>query len=82
MNSALGSFEKKPTKEEFSIMPFVKKSIVTTSDVMKNESFSRTNLSVKRTGGLGLSPRNFFDIINRPAKINIKKNEVLLLEAF
>ncbi len=54
----------------------LRKSIVTIKNIKKNEKFSLSNLSVKRPG-FGISPTEFYKVIGRKAKKNIKKHKIL-----
>ncbi|MDE2589400.1 MAG: N-acetylneuraminate synthase family protein, partial [Patescibacteria group bacterium] len=77
---ALGSYEKKPTKSEKNIMKFVKKSIVAAVNIGKNEVLLEEKLAVKRAGLILPSASEYFKLVNRIAKRDIKKNEVITYE--
>jgi sialic acid synthase SpsE len=77
IKSALGSSIKKPTSSETKIMNFVKKTIVAAVDIKKGDKLSERNLTIKRAGQISLKPTEYFDLINKIATKNIKKDEIV-----
>lgn len=75
-SSILGSSLKRPTKVELAYMPVVRKSIVAAREIKKGERFGLDNLALKRPG-TGLKPKLLFRLINRVAKKNIAKDELI-----
>ena len=65
-----GSYAKIPTVKEKKILPFIRKSIVAKTQILKGELFSEKNITAKRSNG-GVSAINFYKISN---KIKAKKN--------
>ena len=57
-------------------LKIVRKSIVAKRDIKKGDKFTRFNLSVKRPGK-GISPMNWFKVLNKKAKKNFKKDEMI-----
>ena len=72
--SILGSNEKKTLLEEKKTLLLVRKSIVAKKKILKNEIFSKYNLTVKRPGN-GLSSSNFLKLIGKKSKFNFEKDE-------
>ncbi len=74
--TVLGSGSKKPTKSEEEIKKVIRKSIVASRDINKGEKISESMLSIKRPG-TGIEPKYFNKIIDRKARQNIKKDELI-----
>lgn len=72
----LGNFEKKIQVCEKKNINVVRKSIVASQIIKKNKTFSLKNLSSKRVGA-GISPMNIKKLLNKKAKKNYKKDEVI-----
>jgi N-acetylneuraminate synthase/N,N'-diacetyllegionaminate synthase len=77
LEEIMGSEEKRPTKSEREIERFVRKYVVANADIKENNIITEEMLAVKRTGGRGISPSHFYEIIGRKAKQNIKRDEVV-----
>ena len=60
----LGSFLKKITKSEKKNIKIVRKSIVASKDILKNERFSKSNIACKRPG-TGIKPVHFNKILGK-----------------
>ena len=74
----LGSFLKKITKSEKKNIKIVRKSIVASKDILKNERFSKSNIACKRPG-TGIKPVHFNKILGKKSKKNFKKDELIRL---
>lgn len=61
-------------KEEKPTIDFAYASIVTISDIKKGDTFSEKNIWVKRPGTGEIKANHYFDILNRKASIDIKKD--------
>lgn len=72
----MGSEEKKPTDSEKKIMRVVRKSVVAKIDISKGAKITKNVLTAKRPG-TGIPPKQINKIINRIAKKNIKKDELI-----
>lgn len=72
----LGNFEKKIQFCEKKNINVVRKSIVASQIIKKNKTFSLKNLSSKRVGA-GISPMDIKKLLNKKAKKNYKKDEVI-----
>ena len=65
-------------KSEKDNLKIVRKSIVAKKFIKKGEKFTDSNLSVKRPG-YGMSPMYWYKILNKKAKKNFKKDEMINL---
>lgn len=72
----LGSSIKKPSASERQYIPIVRKSVVAARAIQKGERFSKRNLAIKRPG-TGLHPRNYFSLLNKKAKRDMHKDQLL-----
>ena len=72
----LGNAKKSPGKNELKNKPFARKSLVAKADIKKGEIFSKTNLTTKRPG-LGISPMKFNHYLNKKAKKNYSKDDLI-----
>ena len=70
----LGKNEKKPTKNELMTMKLVRKSIVAKRKIVKNEIFSKNNITVKRPGN-GVSATLFLKLIGKKSKFKFIKDQ-------
>ncbi|MCX6181575.1 MAG: N-acetylneuraminate synthase family protein [Bacteroidetes bacterium] len=75
---ALGG-SKNILKEEQPIIDFAYSCVVTIKDVKEGDVFSKENLWVKRPGSGQVLAEKYYDILGKPAKRNIQKDEQLLL---
>jgi len=82
LKEIIGSDEKKPTKSEKKIEKFVRKHVVANVDIKKGGTITEDMLGVKRTGGAGIRPNHFYEIIGKKTKQNIKKDEAVEWEMF
>lgn len=56
----------------------LKKFIVSIKEIKKGDTFSVSNITTKRTGGLGLEPKHFEDLLGKKSKYNISKDAPIL----
>lgn len=73
---AMGSAEKKPSPSEEKNIHIARKSIVAKHDVMKGETFTEENISIKRPGN-GISPMRWYEIIGKKAIKDFKEDELI-----
>ncbi len=78
VEKSLGTYGKSITKSEKENMRFVRKSIVAKKNIFKGERFKISNITTKRPGN-GISPLNWFKVLNRKAIKNFKKNDLIKL---
>tara|TARA_B100000989_G_scaffold257772_1_gene207448 strand:+ start:8590 stop:9669 length:1080 start_codon:yes stop_codon:yes gene_type:complete len=77
---SLGLFEKTISKSEEANYSKLKKFLVSTSNIKKDDIFSYKNIFTKRTGGIGLEPKYFDDLIGKKSPIDIEINTPITLE--
>lgn len=70
------------TKYEEKQKKFYLRTLVASSFIGKNQNFSSSNISLKRSNlkGPRLHPKNYYKILNKIAKKNIKKGELIRLD--
>lgn len=73
----LGSGVKKPTPSEVKNRNSLQKFLVTSRKIRKGYSFSINNIVGKRTGGIGISPIRYKEILGKQAKKTFLKDEVI-----
>ena len=64
------------TKSEKENLPLVRKSIVAKKKILKGETFSEENLTIKRPG-MGISPNFWNKIINKKSKYDFFKDDLI-----
>ncbi len=75
----LGSPEKKPTESELGTRKSLQKCLVAARDIRKGEKFSDENVAAKRTGGIGISPIEYKQVLGKKAKKDYKENDIITL---
>tara|TARA_Y100000389_G_scaffold167531_1_gene172788 strand:- start:35867 stop:36913 length:1047 start_codon:yes stop_codon:yes gene_type:complete len=73
----IGSNIKEPTTSELSTRKSLQKCLVANCNIQKGESFSEDNIVAKRTGGIGISPIFYKEIIGMKAKKNFSTNDII-----
>lgn len=73
----LGTTEKKPTASEMMTRSSLQKCLVSRCPIKKGEIFSEENIIAKRTGGVGTSPIQYYDIIGKPAPKDFEESEII-----
>jgi N,N'-diacetyllegionaminate synthase len=73
----LGSYDKKPTDSESGTRKSLQKCLVACKEIRQGELFTEENIIAKRTGGIGISPLRYRELIGRPASADFKTNEIL-----
>lgn len=76
----MGSRIKKPNLSETLTRAALQKCLVAKTNMKKGENFSLNNIEAKRTGGIGISPIYFKEILGKRTLIDLKKNHILNLE--
>ncbi len=79
--AVLGNGIKKPTESEIKNMRVIRKSVVAASEIRRGDAATEQNITIKRPG-TGLHPRNYWSILGKTAKRNIKKDEIIRMEDF
>lgn len=73
---ALGNGEKRPGEAEKKNMLFARKSIVAKTFILKGETFTEENLTVKRPGD-GISPMKWFEVLGKKASRKFEEDELI-----
>ena len=76
----MGSAIKEPSPSEMDTRKSLQKCMVANKEIKKGELFSNDNLVAKRTGGIGISPIDFENIIGVKSHKTYKKNEVISID--
>ena len=80
VDSYMGSNIKEPTLTEKVTRKSLQKCMVASKEIKKGDVFSNTNIVAKRTGGIGISPINYMNVIGRKSNKYYKNNEVISLD--
>lgn len=78
---ALGDFNKKVIKSEIENRKKLKKSLVSSKDILKGQTIKKSMVQIKRPA-YGLRPKDFNKIIGKKARYRIKKDTVLKINMF
>ena len=81
IEKAIGNGIKKPTKNEEEIRNIARRSIVAARHIKAGETVTLNDISIKRPG-IGIAPELIEQIINKVAKIDIKKDSLLEWDYF
>jgi sialic acid synthase SpsE len=73
----LGQPEKSPTKDELSTRKALQKSLVALHNIKKGEVFTEKNIIAKRTGGYGISPINYKQLLGKKAIRDFFPNDII-----
>ena len=79
VDNFMGSSIKKPNLSETKTRKSLQKCMLAYVDIKKGEVFTENNIIGKRTGGVGISPIYYKDIISKRANKNYKKDEIIIL---
>lgn len=79
VEKTLGNKIKKITKSEKKNINIVRKSIVASTKIKKNEKFSKLNVTCKRPG-TGISPLFFKKIIGKKSMRNFDKDDLIIIK--
>jgi N,N'-diacetyllegionaminate synthase len=79
IEDCLGKKNVFPTKYEKKNKRFYHRTVVASSLIKKCEKLNKLNVSIKRSNikGLRMHPRNYYKILGKTAKKNIKKDELI-----
>lgn len=73
----LGKAIKEPTESEAQTRKSLQKCLVAKNEIKEGEEFNLDNLSAKRTGGKGISPIRYRELLGHKAKRSFHKNEII-----
>lgn len=77
VDAYMGSDIKKPNLSEIKTRASLQKCLVAKCNIQKGEVFSEENIIAKRTGGIGISPIYYQDVIGKSAAKNYTRNEII-----
>jgi len=77
--AALGNGVKSASRSESKNMNMMRKSIVASRAIHKDEVFSEDNMTAKRPGRRGISPMEWHRVIGRRAKKDFRKDDLITL---
>jgi len=73
----LGSDVKKPSFAEMKTRKSLQKCLVANGNISKGDMFTESNIIAKRTGGVGISPIYYSDLINMKATKGYSHNDII-----
>jgi len=73
----MGTAEKAPSRDEEKTRLSLQKSLVALLPIKKGEAFTFENIVAKRTGGKGISPIRYKDLLNKKASQDYKPNDII-----
>jgi len=73
----LGTYEKEPTADEQLTRRSLQKCLVALCEIKIGEAFTENNIVAKRTGGQGISPIHYKDLLTKTASRNYKPNDII-----
>tara|TARA_R110000868_G_scaffold87683_2_gene245000 strand:+ start:483 stop:1532 length:1050 start_codon:yes stop_codon:yes gene_type:complete len=76
----LGKEEKTPTASEIETRKSLQKCLVAKSPIKKGESITEAQLIAKRTGGIGISPIRYKEVIGTVAEKDYSANDIIELK--
>ena len=76
----LGKSQKEPTDAELNTRKTLQKCLVTSRNIDTGEKFTLDNIIAKRTGGIGISPLQYRNVIGKTAKRDFQANEIIDVE--
>jgi len=81
VETALGDGVKKVMPCEKNNVKKLKKYLVATKDILKGQKIKSTDITTKRTGGIGVSASQYFSVKNKIAWKEFKKNKIITKNA-
>jgi N,N'-diacetyllegionaminate synthase len=77
VESYMGTFNKKPSFDELKTRNSLQKCLVASTSISKDEPFTDGNIIAKRTGGKGISPNYYKDLLRKKASKDYKVNDII-----
>lgn len=75
VEKSLGLAEKKPVKREIAKEKLIRRGVVSLCKIKKGEKITEQNITTKRTGAGAILPNDFYKIIGKKVKKNIKADQ-------
>ena len=79
VDAFMGSSIKKPNLSELKTRASLQKCLVATCEIKEGALFTDNNIMAKRTGGIGISPLYYNDMLGQPATRTFQKDDILTL---
>ena len=79
VDNYMGSYIKVPNLSESVTRKSLQKCLVAKNKINKGEGFTKDNIIAKRTGGKGISPIYYYDIIGTISDRDYLENEIILI---
>ncbi len=76
VEASMGSMQKMPSPSELKNRDVARKSLVAAKSIREGESFSASNLAIKRPG-TGISPMRYWELINEKSKRDYSEDEII-----
>ena len=73
----MGTGIKKPSFDELKTRNTLQKCLVASTFISKSEPFTESNIIAKRTGGKGISPSYYKDVLRKKASKDYKENDII-----
>lgn len=73
----LGGYKKEPTASEMNTRASLQKCLVAAEDIAEGAKFTEDNIVAKRTGGKGISPIKYRELVGQKAQRAYHKNEII-----
>ena len=77
----LGSSEKQPVEVEKFNKIVARKSVVALTDIRKGETFTESNITLKRPGN-GISPMHWYDVLGTTAEFDFEADDLIRSSSF
>ncbi len=77
VDAFMGTSIKKPNLSETKTRASLQKCLVANGNIKKGDCFTEDNIIAKRTGGIGISPIYYKDLLGIKASKNYKNNEII-----
>lgn len=77
VDTYMGTMAKEPTMSELKTRKSLQKCMVAKQSIKKGQKFSDANIVAKRTGGIGISPINYKNLLGTKATKDYEKNEII-----
>jgi N,N'-diacetyllegionaminate synthase len=75
-----GNKQKEPTASEAMTKQSLQKCLVAAQNIEVGETFNLDNIVAKRTGGMGISPINYTQLIGQKANKTFQKDEIISID--
>jgi len=74
---SMGDGLKGPMISELKNRPIARKSLIAAKDIKQGETFTTENMTVKRSGVVGISPMEYWELVGNVAKIDILQDALI-----